>query len=261
VSDLTIQGTKTALGPGLTASFGAQGGTPPYSYSLAPFVQGKQGAGGSIDSASGLYTAPSEVNKDPRNFYDTVIATDSSSPVLTAQTTILVGRPWNLLCEIFQKELGLPTNRVWTWNQKQDMPQDGKMFIILERPRSKPIGSGVMPVGTPVGPGGPGYNSTKIWSMVSATLDIHLYSRSNEADDRQAEVFAALTGPYCRSQQEANGFYLASVPQNSVDISGVDGTAIPYHFVISVIMMYKFEKVIAPPYFDDVPKPAEIFNR
>ncbi len=258
---VTVTGTKSALRPGLTASFQSTGGTAPYVYQVAP-----NRAGGTIDPVTGLYTAPAKLGNDPRNFYDLIAATDATG--LIGQAWILVATPFMLVAEIIQKVMGLGGNpihkenpRVWAWNQKYPMPDDDNIFIVLSRPRMKPFGSGIFPSGTPTDDNsGPGWDQATKWVSMSATVDIHVYSRGLDIETRLAEIPMALSGPYSQFQQEANGFYIARVTQDAVDLSGLDGSAIPYHYVIPTVIMYSETRIISPDFYSTLGIPEIVFN-
>jgi hypothetical protein len=251
---LQVQQTATAIRPGLVAYFGATGGTAPYSFACSPFVQGVSGAGGSIDPASGAYTAPPSVNLDQHNFYDTITVTDSLGATGTA--SILVGISWMLVLDILRTDLTLDVTHCYFWDQKWDMPEDESLILILGVVNAKPIASNLTPAGTPGGMGqGPGWDQVQTSVQVKSTLDIHVYSRSMEALFRLPEVFASLQSPYSRAQQSANGFYLSKIPHNAVDGSGIDGDAIPYHYIVSCEMIWTHSKILTPPYYGSVPTP------
>jgi len=253
---LAIIGTKSALLPNNTASFIGTGGTGPYTYSVAPFVLNMSGAGGTINSSTGLYTAPATVQTSPRNFYDQVIVTDSATPTPnTATANVLVGYPWMLVADILITALSLTLDRVYFWNVKDNMPKDNSMFLVIAMPRQKPIASNNYPSGTAIDEGGPGWSQATSWTQVNSTLDIHVYSRGLDALYRLPEIFAALQGQYCRNQQRACGFYLSKVPHNAVDVSGIDGAAIPYHYVISLECIWTFSYTQAPPYWATFAEP------
>lgn len=260
MSALAIVGTKTALGPGFTASFLASGGTPAYTYSVLP-----GGAGGSIDSSSGLYTAPAQVSNDPTKFYDTIQVIDQASPTpATATVQIMVGNYWMLVLEIIQKVMDLnPLNQIWIFNQKQFQPDDASigLWVILMLPNEKVFASGIHPVGTPAGNDGPGWDQTEKWANFSGPMDIHIISRDLSALNRKGELVMALDGPYSRSQQGANSFYIARIPHSVVDMSGIDGADIPYHYVISTEVQRAESKVFASEYFNSVPTPQIVVNQ
>lgn len=249
--------TKYALGPGLKASFKASEGVAPYVYSIYGVS-----AGGTIDQDSGLYTAPAISPVDPTKFYDTVRATDSNGDTVDAK--IEVGNPWMLLLEIIQRSMRLDREKqIWFQNQKQFEPTDASigMWVILMFPTSKVYGSGLHPAGDPTDSGGPGWDVTEKWANFSSVVDIHLISRDLSALNRKEELVMALTGPYSRNQQEANSFYISRIPHNIADISGIDGAAIPWHFVVSIEFKYGTSRTFGSDYYSDIPKPQIVVNQ
>lgn len=242
---LALTQTKTALGPNLTASFLATGGTAPYTYAV---IAG--GAGGSINASTGVYTAPSIVNDDPTKLFDTIRVTDNVAVVATSQ--IMVGDPLLLFCEIIQQELNLAVGRVYLWDQKIFQPTDNDLYISVSVPSCKPFANTIAP------------DPTEGWSNpiqsvnMLATLDIDIMSRGAAARVRKEEVVLAFNSVYAQAQQEANSFYIGKLPPGGrfTNLSIVDGAAIPYRFRISVNLQYSTTKQKAVPYFDtfqDVP--------
>lgn len=255
MSALAIAGTKSALRPNNTASFGASGGTAPYVFSVAPAVPGSVGAaGGTINASTGLYTAPAAVQADPRNYFDSIVVTDSLGA--TASTPILVGQSWQMIAEIFKTSMNLTWDRFWFWDQKFTMPNDNNLFLVFALSRQKPLASNNRPSGTPIGQGGPGWSNVTSSTQVSATLNIHVYSRGLDAINRLPEIFSIMQGPYSRNQQRANGVYLSKIPHDSNDLSSVDGAAIPYHFVIPCEIIYTNTFELTPPYWNQLPVPV-----
>lgn len=242
---LTLAQSKTALAPKLTASFLATGGTAPYTYAVLA-----NGAGGSIDSSSGLYTAPAVAQSDPKKAYDTIQVTDSATPTpatITAQ--ILVGNPLLLLCEIIQQELGLTAGHAFIWDQKVFQPTDNLLYAAVSVPSCKPFASNVKPA--MVGGVADWSQAEQVANML-ATVDIDLMSRGPDARDRKEELILAINSIYAQAQQEANSFYIGKLPPGSrfVNLSMIDGAAIPYRFKISFNMQYTVTKSKAVPYFD-----------
>jgi hypothetical protein len=239
MSTLALAQTLTALAVNLTASFLATGGTPSYTYSVRA-----NGAGGTIDPSSGIYTAPAQVASDPSHLYDTIQVTDSLGTIATSQ--ILVGTPLLLFCEILQTQLGLAPGRVYLWDQKVMQPTDAGLYIAVSVPSCKPFGVTNQPDGS-----GSGLNSVQVAHML-ATLDIDIISRGPDARDRKEEVLLALDSNYSRSQQEANSFSIGKLPEGSrfLNLSQIDGAAIPYRYKISMNVQYAVTKTNAVPYYD-----------
>lgn len=234
---LALSANTLALAPGLITYFGASGGTEPYAYSVLP-----GGAGGTIHPTTGLYTAPIGVTG-----VDVVQAEDDDGALITAD--MLVGNPLELFCDVIQQELGLANGRVILWDQKFNMPKDSGLVIAVQC--ANPKGFGNIVRYTPSG----GMTAEQNVNM-QARLDVNIMSRGPAARDRKEEVLLAFTSTYSQKQQETNGFSIARLSNAFVDISQVDGGAIPYRFVISVNIQYSFKKSKAVDYFDDYATPT-----
>lgn len=234
---LALTQTKTALCAGLTASFLAVGGTPAYVYSVRP-----NGAGGTINSSTGLYTAPAAASSDPKKAFDVIQVIDSLGAIATS--TILVGSSLLLFCEILEKELGLAPGRVFLWDQKVFQPDDFDLYIAVSVPSCKPFANNIKTTAD-------GSIVTQSVNML-ATLDIDAISRGPAARDRKEEIVMALVSTYAEKQQQGNSFLIGKLPPGSrfVNLSVVDGAAIPYRFRISVNMQYAVTKSKAVDYFD-----------
>lgn len=240
MSVLGISCSITAMAPNLQTSLIGVGGTGPYSYAVL-----SGGAGGTIDSVTGIYTAPTVANPDPAKSSDVIQVTDSVAA--TATYPILVTNPLGLFCDILQTELGLAPGRVYLWDQKINEPTDSGLFIAVGIQSCKPFANTVSMDGS-----GGGLVAVQSVNML-AVLSIDIISRGPEARDRKEEVILALNSIYAQSQQELNSFYIGKLPPGGqfVNLSNVDGAAIPYRFSISVNMQYFFRKLKAAPYFDE----------
>lgn len=235
---LILRSNLSALVARNSTSFGASGGTAPYTYSVLP-----DGAGGSIDSSSGMYTAPDSESFDPAKAYDTVQVTDNAA--LTATKKILVAPPYRLLCHILQTQMGLAEDRVYLWNQKILEPKDNGIYIPVKMLWAKPFGNTKS-----YDSSGPGVDEVQT-TFMQATMSIDIISRGMEALYRKEEVLMAIQSDYSEQIQEANAFSLAILPTSFINLAQLDGTAIPYRFNLSVVMTYKQTKQQATDYFND----------
>lgn len=235
---LSLAQSATAVATTCPASFVGIGGTPPYVYSVLP-----NGAGGTINSRSGRYTSPAVASSDPKFASDTIQVVDSTSA--TATTKILVGTPLILFCDIIQNQLGLANGRVYVWDQKIFQPTDSGLYIAISVPRCKPFGN----VNETISSSG---GMTQIQSVnMLAVLDIDIISRGPEARDRKEEVILALKSQYAEQQQEAGSFSIGTISTAFLNLSLVDGAAIPYRYRISVQMQYVFVKSQSAQYFSN----------
>lgn len=237
--------SKTAVGAGITASFLAAGGTSPYVYSVQ-----LGGAGGTINSSTGVYTAPVIVNSNPLLLYDTVIATDNVGAEVSS--TIFVGTPLLLFCEIIQNQMALTSDHIYLWDQKLFQPRDSSLYVAVSVMSCKPFANTNYFDGT---------DSIQSVNMY-AQLQLDIISRGPEARDRKEEVIMALNSDYSKTQQGSNSFYIGQLPPGAhfVNLSNIDGAAIPYRFSISVSMQYFVKKTQVVPYFTTFPTPAIFTN-
>lgn len=83
-------------------------------------------------------------------------------------------------------------------------------------------------------------------------LTIDLISRSFEAYRRKEELLMALASNYSLTQQERNSFFIGKRPAGGqfVNLSNIDGAAIPYRFNLSLNIQYFSTVTKAVDYFD-----------
>jgi len=224
-----ISPLRVALAVGVPLPFAGSGGTGPYTFSILS-------GGGSINPGTGLFTAPLTPGQTVVRVTDSLLT--------TADAPVLVGTPLQLLCDILQTELGLADGRVYQWDQKINSPTDNDLFLALSVLNCKPFSNTREYDGS--GAGLDVIQSTNF----SATIQIDVISRGIAARDRKEEVLLALNSVYAEQQQELNSFRVFPLSQSFVNLSGIDGAAIPYRFSISVNMQYAVVKTKAVPYFD-----------
>lgn len=237
---LTLTSSVTAIGPDLTASFLAIGGTAPYIYSV---VFGPNAAGGSINSSTGVYSSPLIINQNASQSYDTILVTDSTST--TSSLQILVGTPLLLVCDILQNQMNLQQGRVFLWDQKIFLPKDNDIYIVVGIVSSRPFGNTNRFDGA---------THTTIQSINMLDLiSLDIISRGPAARDRKADMLIALNSNYAESQQELNSFFIGKLPSGSqfINLSDVDGSAIPYRFRIQVALQYFVTKVQSVSYYNE----------
>lgn len=219
---------------GLSVPFGASGGTAPYTYSVLP-----GGAGGTIDSSTGMYTSPvGSVGTD------VIQVTDSAIPSNTASGSVLVGPAILLVCDIIQTAMGLQNGQVYLYNQKYDVPIDDKLYIAVGVNDCHPFGNRPEYTG-----GSSALTAVQTVNML-ANLSIHIFSRGPTALYQKEQVLLALSSPYAQQQMELNSFYVAPITTSFVNLSDIDGAAIPYHYNLSVNIQYFSTLNTTPSYFD-----------
>lgn len=242
---LTLTQSATAVGVGAPASFQGVGGVEPYVYEVLTVDPG-----GTIDEDTGMYTAPNQFSSNPKFAYDTIQVTDDDGAVATAR--ILVGSALVLLCEIIAVGLNLDQDRVYLWDQKINQPTDYDLFVAVCEASCRPFANVNRVVN------GVEFQSINMMSRV----DIDIISRGPAARDRKAEVLMAVNSVYAEQQMEANSFLIGKLPPRSqfVNLSMVDGAAIPYRYRISLNMQYSVGNNQAAPYFDTFEEPTVVVD-
>lgn len=246
---LSLTQNYTAITPLANfAQFLAVGGASPYTYSVL-----NGGAGGSVSSTLGTYSPPTSITAFPATgLLDTIQVVDSLSAVATA--TILIGTPLFLFCDILQKQLNIPNDHIYLWQQKVFQPTDSNLYIAVSVPSCKPFGN----VNSSLASDG---SRVQQFVAMYARVDIDIISRGPAARDQKELVVLALNSIYSQQQQEANGFYIGKLPLSGgfLNLSQIDGAAIPYRYKISYAMQYQASFAQSVPYYDTFQTP-EIYT-
>jgi len=242
---LTLTANVSAIGAGLFTYFLASGGTAPYVYSVLP-----DGAGGTINSSTGKYNSPASLPDSVQNTYDTIQVIDATMATATLQ--ILIGSPLILFCDILQKQLGLANDHIYLWDQKLIEPKDYTLYVAVSVLTSKIFGNTNS------------FDSNTNQSVQSVnmidTLQIDAISRGPQARDKRANILMALNSQYAEQQQEFNSFYIGKVPTSFINLSQIDGAAIPYRFQISVALQYFVKLRQNVEYYDTFEQPTVLTN-
>lgn len=240
---ITLTSGTRALAPNITTQFLATGGTAPYLFNV---VDG--GAGGTINPTTGLYTAPAIVNEDPAKNTDTIQVTDNVGGVRTAK--VLIGSALLLFCDIIQTEMDLKPGRVYLWDQKINLPDDDGIVVIVSVLNPKAFGNSTVQDGS-----GSGLKTIQSVNMLAA-LSVDILSRGPGARDRKEEILMAVKSNYAQQQMATNSFKVSELSSSFLNLSHIDGAAIPYRFNITVNMYYTVTKVKDVKYYDTFLKPG-----
>lgn len=141
------------------------------------------------------------------------------------------------ICDIIQNQLELGVDQIFIYNSKFTLPNDTKTYVSVGHVASKIISSSLT-YEADVLRGQIAYNSINIQS----TLDIDVLSKDGNVLTEMSQIIAALNSDYSQKVQEKNSFSIGRNPISINNISGIDGAAIPYRYVISINVTY-FEKV------------------
>ncbi len=144
------------------------------------------------------------------------------------------------VCEIIQHELELLEGTVFIYNQRINLSSFSGLLVAVGVQSLKMIG-----VRTQVLDG-----IETQGANVNAVFSIDIMSKDLTALDRKEEVILALSSTYAEQIQEKYGFHIGKLPTNFVNLSEIDGAAIPYRFQLSVQVQYAVNKTKSVDYFD-----------
>lgn len=227
-----------AMKVSLRQQFQALEGVAPYTYAVLP-----GGAGGLINASTGMYTAPLVASPRP----DIIEATDANGT--KAQAVVNVLTPLGLLADIIRQYMGLASNRVWIYDQEINEPKGvNDLYVILGVVTSKPFGFSGRRNGVEF------VSSVNVSDMVS----VDIKSKNTDALYRKEEVLMALTSQYAQQQYARNSFKAGPLSTSFVNLSNLDGAAIPYRFNISINLQYSVVKGKVASYYDQFEQPEVI---
>lgn len=236
---LSVLGTYHAIATNLTVPFTAVGGTGPYTFSLITNFSGSF-----IDPTTGMYTSGNFTGAGS----DIIQVTDALSA--SATWTITVMTALELVCDIIQTGMNLPAGNTYLWDQKINIPINSELYIAVGVNYCKPFGNKPR-----YEPSDYGMTATQSVNML-ANLSIDILSRGPAARDQKELVLLALSSPYAQQQMELNSFFIAPLSTGFVNLSQIDGAAIPYRFNISANLQY-FVSITTPvSYYDTFAQPT-----
>lgn len=205
----------------------ALGGVPPYTFTLVG-----SGDGGSI--ANGFYIAPFSAAQGLQE----VQVQDNSGA--TATKAIYISDHLQLIAAIIREEMALSADQVFLYNEKYTIPKDSRIYVVIGYQGIKTIGNNER--------FNDGFSAQYISSQAQISIDI--MSKSFDVLARKDEVILALNSQLSKTVQYVNGFKIASVPVSMNDVSGIDGTLIPYRFNATINIHYTKSKVQEVGFFD-----------
>jgi hypothetical protein len=149
----------------------------------------------------------------------------------------------DIIKQILDTEMEMPPNRVWAYNQNNDLPQDSKLFIVLHFGKRDVIANNSKYINT--NDGLKEVQSTN----VREDIMISLLSKNNEARDRAHEVLMAMRSNYSQQLQEKNHIHI-STTGDIYDASFLEGTSRINRFDVKIKLFKSYEKMKSVDYYN-----------
>jgi hypothetical protein len=149
----------------------------------------------------------------------------------------------DIIKQIIDKEMNMPANRVWAYNQNNDLPTDSNLFIVLHFGKRDVIANNNKYRQTNKG-------LEEIQSTnVREDIMISLLSKNNDARDRAHEVLMAMRSTYSQQLQEKNHMHI-STTGDIYDASFLEGTSRINRFDVKIKVFKSYEKIKEVDYYD-----------
>jgi hypothetical protein len=142
-----------------------------------------------------------------------------------------------LVADILQNVVGIPTDQIWFYNQKQDIPKDDKTYFVVGLKSIDSYGSGG------------DYDRSRLDTPMAQDVDwlcrenvfINVFSRSLEAMYYLPYVIASFNSQYAVTSQETNGYKIATLPREIRDQTLEFGPAIIYNYIMIVPLLRGYQ--------------------
>jgi hypothetical protein len=226
---LEINASTYFLRPGGKLVVQASGGTAPYVYSLG------SGDGGSIDSATGVYTAPSSIDSGVQN----IKVVDNSGS--KKNMDVYLFNVLQVLAKIIQNFTGISDDQIYIYNQKIIVPRDNRVYVAIKFNSVKIISSSSKYEG----------ESEVLSTNSNASVSIDILSKTLAAYNMKENIVMAIRSSASQRIQDASSMKIGEIPTSFNDLSEVEGSVIPYRFNITFNMHYSTNNIQNTDYYDN----------
>lgn len=151
----------------------------------------------------------------------------------------------DVIKKILVSEMNISAKRIWAYNADVDIPQDGKLFIVLSYAEKTPYSNNTKYV-----PSDSGLNEVQTMN-VAEDIIISLLSQNTDARDRSHEVLMALNSTYSQNLQVKNRLHISRIGQ-VLDNSFLEATARLNRFDIRCRVLTAYDKIKEVDYYDSV---------
>lgn len=149
----------------------------------------------------------------------------------------------DILKLIIDKQLNMPPNRVWAYNNDVDLPKDDNLFIILFMTSQKPHANNVRYIQDK-----DGYKEVQTINLVEDII-ISLVSKNTEARDRAYEIPLAINCNYSQEMQALHKRHF-SIIGDIYDASFLEASSMLNRFDCKIRVFRSYEKINSINYYD-----------
>jgi len=153
-----------------------------------------------------------------------------------------------IICDIIKDGMSLLDSQIWIYNQRREIPQDKKLYIVVSLLSSSIYGNNSKQSNDP--------NVTDmpetLTQYVKESITVNLFSYTTEALERYPEVLGSLMSTYSQRIQEAQALKIFPIPLSVNDVSSVEGPSLLNRTSITLQVLRKYDMILNADYYDRI---------
>lgn len=159
------------------------------------------------------------------------------------------------VCDILKVGMKLDNNQIWIYNQKVDIPNDKRLYVVVSLKKETVIGNNIETKSVQSG------EEETVWTNLVSDIGIELFSYNVNALNRRYEVLSSMRSIYSVQKQEELNCNIGRKPTVFFDSSFASPTARIYSFYFEYRITH-VEKIVSreTDYFDNFSR-ADMSNK
>ena len=153
-----------------------------------------------------------------------------------------------IICDIIKDGMSLADSQIWIYNQRREIPQDKKLYIVVSLLTSFAYGNTSKQSVDPLV-----YDMPEtITQYVKESITVNLFSYTTEALERYPEVIGSMMSTFSQRIQEAQALKIFPIPTNINDVSQVEGPSLLNRTSITLQVLRKYDMILNAAYYDRI---------
>ena len=149
------------------------------------------------------------------------------------------------VCDILKVGMNLDNDQVWIYNQKVDIPNDKRLYVVVSLKSESVIGNNIESQNENLG------LDEVVWSNIVTDVGIEVFSYNVNALNRRYEVLSSMRSTYSVQKQEELNFNIGRRPVAFFDSSFMSPTARLYSFYFEYRITHVENSAKPIEYYDD----------
>ena len=149
------------------------------------------------------------------------------------------------VCDILKVGMNLQDDQIWIYNQKIDIPNDKRLYVVVSLKNEVVIGNNIEAKNVSNG------EDEVIWSNIVSDIGIELFSYNVNALNRRYEVLSSMRSTYSIQKQEQINCNIGRRPVAFFDSSFIAPSARLYAYYFEYRITHVENSARPVEYYDD----------